>query len=126
MGDVGSTFLGAIFVAIIFSNLDYKINLGLLLVSFPIFFDAFSCVLRRYINKQNIFEAHKSHLYQRLNQAGLKHSTVSSIYIISSILISLSLCFGGLLISFFACIVIFILGWYLDKNVALPFSLHLI
>ncbi|OUL43194.1 hypothetical protein B0W81_05255 [Prochlorococcus sp. HOT_208_60] len=125
MGDVGSTFLGAIFVTVIFSNVEFKTNLGLLLVSFPIIFDAFFCVLRRYINKQNIFEAHKSHLYQRLSQAGFKHSTVSTIYISSSILISLSLCFGGLLISFFTCIVIFILGWYLDKNVALPFRMHL-
>lgn len=123
MGDVGSTFLGAIFVAILFSNLKYKENVGILLVSFPIIFDAFFCVIRRYINKQNIFKAHKLHLYQRLNQAGLKHSAVSLLYISSSILISLSLCFGGLLMSLFTCIVIFIFGCYLDKNVALPFSI---
>ena len=123
MGDVGSTFLGAIFVAILLSNLKYEENVGILLVSFPMIFDAFTCVLRRYINKQNIFKAHKLHLYQRLNQAGLKHSAVSSLYISSSILISLSLCFGGLLMSFFTCIVIFIFGCYLDKNVALPFSI---
>ena len=102
----------------------YKENVGILLVSFPIIFDAFSCVIRRYINKQNIFKAHKLHLYQRLNQAGLKHSAVSVLYISSSILISLSLCFGGLLMSCFTCIFIFIFGYYLDKNVALPFSIE--
>jgi len=45
------------------------------------------------------------------------------LYITSSILISISLCFGGLLISFFTCVLIFIFGCYLDKNVALPFSI---
>ena len=42
--------------------------------------DSLFCVSRRYLNKENIFSPHKKHLYQRLNQNGMKHQEVSLIY----------------------------------------------
>jgi Fuc2NAc and GlcNAc transferase len=36
---------------------------------------------RRLLKKENIFQAHRSHLYQRLQQTGIGHSTVARLYI---------------------------------------------
>jgi Fuc2NAc and GlcNAc transferase len=46
------------------------------------FLEAFPTLSRRILNRENIFEAHRKHLYQRLQQTGLAHSTVASLYII--------------------------------------------
>ena len=121
MGDVGSTFLGAIFVAIIFSTTDIEKILGIILVSSPLMLDAISCIARRILNKQNIFRAHKLHLYQRLNQSGIRHSTVSLIYISSTLLISVFMIFYGLIFAAFISFLIICLGFYFDRNIAIPF-----
>ena len=121
MGDVGSTFLGAIFVAIIFSTGDIQKILGIILVSSPILFDALSCITRRILNNQNIFKAHKLHLYQRLNQSGMNHSTVSIMYISSTLLISVFMIFYGLTMAFTLSFLIIVLGIYLDRRMAIPF-----
>jgi Fuc2NAc and GlcNAc transferase len=72
MGDSGSTFLGAIIA-----------------ITLPIITDAIYTLSRRLLNHENIFEAHRKHLYQRLQQTGLGHSTVTSLYIILNLLIGL-------------------------------------
>ena len=55
--------------------------ISLLLIASPLLLDAIICLIRRFINNENIFSAHKKHLYQRLNQAGWSHSRVSVLYI---------------------------------------------
>ena len=47
--------------------------------------DTSSCLIRRLLNKENIFKAHSKHLYQRLYKGGLSHSKVSLIYIGSTL-----------------------------------------
>jgi Fuc2NAc and GlcNAc transferase len=44
--------------------------------------DAIYTLSRRLLNHENIFQAHRKHLYQRLQQTGLAHSTVASMYMI--------------------------------------------
>ena len=96
MGDSGSYFLGSIyFSSIVLSNSITNL-LALLMVGSPLYLDVMFCVLRRYFHKQNIFKAHKLNLYQRLNQNGLNHWQVSSIYISSKLLIALSFIFLGI------------------------------
>ena len=121
MGDVGSTFLGAIFIAILFSTTDIEKILSVILVATPILLDALSCILRRILNNQNIFRAHKLHLYQRLNQSGMKHSTVSLIYISSTLLIAVFMILYGLIFASILCFLIICLGFYFDRNIAIPF-----
>ncbi len=77
MGDTGSTFLGFIFVVFILNHLDtisdfiiWYILLGLFI------FDATYTIIRRLINRENFSQAHKKHLFQRLNQMGNSHSRV--------------------------------------------------
>ena len=87
MGDAGSTFLGAVLTGIFFESRDFLSFVSLVLISSPLLMDATVCLTRRYFAKQNIFTPHKLHLYQRLSQAGLSHSKVSSIYIMATLLL---------------------------------------
>ncbi|QNJ16028.1 glycosyl transferase 4 family protein [Synechococcus sp. A18-40] len=122
MGDVGSTFLGAFFSIIVLQASSWSDALSLLLVSTPLLCDAFFCVVRRYYAKQNVFQAHRLHLFQRLHQAGFSHERVASIYIFGTTVLAISLLFGGICwLIVFAIIELFI-GIYLDKKVAIPFS----
>ena len=50
-------------------------------ITLPLLADAVYTLTRRLIQRENIFQAHRSHLYQRLQQSGLAHSTVASIYV---------------------------------------------
>ena len=70
MGDVGSTFLGAVFALLILQAPNWSEVLSLFLVATPVLGDAFICVLRRLFAGQRVFQAHRLHLFQRLHQAG--------------------------------------------------------
>lgn len=60
-----------------------------LVVTFPLLFDAIYTIILRLIKGENIFQAHRSHLYQRLQQSGLAHSNVAGIYILVTSAIAL-------------------------------------
>ena len=90
MGDSGSTFLGCIIVGVIFNMKSRSQLINSLLILSPIFFDSISCILLRLKNKQNIFQAHNKHLYQRLYRAGWSKRLVASLYIGNCIVLSLA------------------------------------
>lgn len=93
MGDVGSLFLGFFFSVMPFLaasvSEEYTIAstlwIGALLL-WPFLFDSSSTLVRRLTNGENIFEAHRSHLYQRLNIAGWSHSKISTLYLAFSLM----------------------------------------
>ena len=120
MGDVGSTFLGAVFVGILFLSSSFNQFISYTLVMTPLFADAFFCVIRRFLNNQNIFSAHKLHLYQRLNQIGWSHSKVTIIYLTATSILSAISIFKPSLLYYFAAIVLLI-GFLLDNYVAVDF-----
>lgn len=122
MGDVGSTFLGCLFFGTILasSNL-YEFILSLTLIS-PILLDTITCIIRRLFYRQNIFKAHKQHLYQRLFQAGISPNVISLIYILSTLLLCISYLYFNLIISFFLIFSISILGIWLDRKKAINFQ----
>ena len=62
MGDTGSTFLAAINIGLISLSNNLSDALGLTLILTPCLIDPFVCVIRRYFNNQNIFEAHYTSL----------------------------------------------------------------
>ncbi len=89
MGDSGSTVLGAA-VAIALLRAPTPAALCTAgLVTVPILGDATFTLVRRLLRRENIFEAHKSHLYQRLNQSGWSHAQVSSAYVALTLAIAL-------------------------------------
>ena len=81
MGDVGSQFLGFTFAAlgVLLARSD-PTGTVILIVSLLLFhfvFDTAFTVLRRLRRGENLAAAHRSHLYQLLNRAGLSHRSVA-------------------------------------------------
>lgn len=88
MGDVGSTFLGysfAVLPLIASTHGGDALMLGTLLM-WTIIMDAGVTFLGRLIKRENVFAAHRSHLYQQFVSAGYKHETISSLYILLTLL----------------------------------------
>jgi len=82
MGDVGSAFLGYAFAVVpllAHASSPRASLVGLLIVS-PFVLDAGFTFCRRLAKRENVFAAHRSHLYQRLVIAGYSHAVVSSAY----------------------------------------------
>ncbi len=90
MGDAGSTFLGG-FIAIALLNQPANLvhSWCALVITLPILADAIYTLCRRLLRRENIFQAHRFHLYQRLQQSGLSHGTVATIYIAVTLAIAL-------------------------------------
>lgn len=121
MGDVGSTFLGALLSAVLLKAKLYDC-LMLIAVSLPIFLDAFVCLIRRFNLNQPIFKAHSLHLYQRLFQAGWSHSKISLIYLVSTLILSLCVLNNMKILIIPILIIIVSFGIFLDRYVAVPFK----
>ncbi|MCP9913970.1 glycosyltransferase family 4 protein [Cyanobium sp. BA20m-14] len=123
MGDVGSTFLGAVFAGLVLQATTWPEALGLLLVATPLLGDAFLCVPRRLLAGQQVLQAHRLHLFQRLHQAGWPHARVSSLYIGATAVLALALFWGGLPWLITLAAFELLLGIWLDQRVAVPFAL---
>ena len=82
MGDVGSAFLGYTFAVlpVIAAQHNPRLALAGPLLVWPFVFDTAFTFLRRLRNRENVFAAHRSHLYQRLVIAGYSHRTVTLLY----------------------------------------------
>lgn len=121
MGDVGSTFVGSVFVGYVLQQHSYAASLSLLLVSFPLLADAGGCVLRRIQYRQAILKPHKLMLYQRLNQNGWKHSQVAILYCSLTAFLAAVHLWGGLAWMFNAIILESVILLWLDQRVAIRF-----
>lgn len=80
MGDVGSAFLGLVFAALPLEAGDGRVPLGGLLCVWPFVFDASYTFIRRLRAGEDVFAAHRSHLYQRMTTGGRSHRFVASLY----------------------------------------------
>ena len=91
MGDVGSTFLGYSFAVLPLISSDQSgdaLLIGTLLM-WTIIMDAGVTFIGRLLKRETVFAPHRSHLYQRLVIAGYKHETVSTLYIVLTLLAGL-------------------------------------
>jgi len=122
MGDVGSTFLGAVFAGLVLQSPSWPEALGLLLVATPLLGDACFCVPRRLLAGQKVLQAHRLHLFQRLHQAGWSHARVSSLYIAATAVLALAVLIGGWPWVVTFAIVAILVGVWLDRKVAVPFA----
>jgi len=79
MGDVGSCPLGFIIFAMTIISVKYVgITPIVWFILYGVFlFDASVTLLRRILNGEKWYQAHKSHAYQRMHQAGWSHSKVA-------------------------------------------------
>ncbi len=78
MGDVGSTLLGYnVAIYMLYYTNQESSNLWIWLILFGVFwFDASVTIFRRFKNKEKLFQAHKKHAYQRLEQSGISHDGI--------------------------------------------------
>ena len=122
MGDVGSTFLGAVFAGLVLQARSCPEAFGLLLVATPLLGDACLCVPRRLLAGQRVFQAHRLHLFQRLHQAGWSHARVSSLYIAATAALALALLAGGWPWVAGLAAAELLVGIWLDQRMAVPFA----
>jgi Fuc2NAc and GlcNAc transferase len=82
MGDVCSAFLGYSFAVLpmLVRHERGRFDLTAILVLWPFLFDTSFTLLRRLRRRENVFQAHRSHLYQRLVIAGYSHRAVTTLY----------------------------------------------
>lgn len=82
MGDVGSAFLGFTFglLTLMIARRSASLAAAAALSLWPFLFDTALTLVRRVRRRENLFAAHRSHLYQRLVIAGWSHSGVSLLY----------------------------------------------
>ena len=116
MGDVGSTFLGAILVAHLFQGNNIIEFSNILLLNLPLIADSLICLLIRYKKGDNIFLPHKLHLYQRLVLNNFNHSKVALIYILATTYLALLYYFSNLSSMIYFTIFLFFIGIYLYKK----------
>ncbi len=92
MGDVGAVFLGFLFAALTVVGAQHNPALGVvgLSAAWPFVFDTSFTVARRALRGENLLEAHRSHLYQRLAIAGWSHGGVTSLYAAAAVATSLA------------------------------------
>lgn len=122
MGDVGSTFLGAVFAGLVLQVDRWPQALGLLLVATPVLGDACLCVLRRLLARQHVFQAHRLHLCQRLHQAGWCHAHVSIFYVLATAVLAIAHLVGGLIWVIGFAVSVLLIGMWLDQQVAVSFE----
>ncbi|MBD2308793.1 glycosyltransferase family 4 protein [Chroococcidiopsis sp. FACHB-1243] len=97
MGDAGSTVLGATVAIALLNAGDSALQAwSALAVTLPLVGDAVYTIVRRLLQKENIFQAHRSHLYQRLQQSGWAHERVAATYMGITLAIALVVGFYGL------------------------------
>ena len=123
MGDVGSTYLGAVFAGLVLQRPQPIQALLLLLVATPLLADAFICVIRRLHAGQIIFQAHRLHLYQRLHGAGWPHAKVSFVYLLLTTFLAVGFLYALPLTNMVGAVLMVLgLGLWLDKKQAVSFS----
>ncbi len=85
MGDAGSITLGFLFAALPFYLKNIPAERGVFIFAIFLWFflsDGVFTIIRRLINKEKIWEAHRSHLFQRLIKTGLRHDQVTLLVMI--------------------------------------------
>ncbi len=98
MGDAGSTFLGAaIAIGLLNNNNNPAYVWSAMVIILPLVGDAIYTLFRRLMRGENIFKAHRTHLYQRLQQSGWSHAQVTTTYILFTLFIgNLNSLFGAI------------------------------
>jgi len=89
MGDVGSAFLGYTFAVLPLlaereigsdSTARQLLPLAAVFLNWLFIFDTVYTFIRRLLRREKVWQAHRSHIYQKFVSAGFAHQTISSLY----------------------------------------------
>lgn len=122
MGDIGSTFLGAILAGTLIQVNSLENFFRIIIIASPLLLDASICLIRRFFANENIFNSHCLHLYQRLYKSGWSHSKVTICYLIPTLIIAILSIVGNLTLLYSSLLCLIIFGIYLDYNYSIPFK----
>lgn len=82
MGDAGAYFVGMVFATVAIAGMHQGVPLALSALPLaPFLLDGTFTILRRLRRGEKIWQAHRSHLYQRAVQTGLEHRDVLLVYL---------------------------------------------
>ncbi len=83
MGDVGSQFIGLLLAILAILAHEWgKLSLWAIpILFFSHLFDTSLTLLRRLARGENLFQAHREHLFQLLQRSGLSHAKVTALYV---------------------------------------------
>lgn len=109
MGDVGSTVLGAVIAIALIQVQDPTLAWSSLAITLPITADTIYTLVVRLTRRENIFQAHRTHIFQRLQQSGWSHAQVTLTYSALMIAIAVLIFIWGAIGSIIS-VVITILG----------------
>ena len=77
MGDVGALFIGFVLAACGVLGAQAGLSLWVFSAMLAVyFFDVSYTLVRRFLHGENVFEAHRKHLYQRLDKLGWSHRKI--------------------------------------------------
>ncbi|MGI0482640.1 MraY family glycosyltransferase [Geminocystis sp. CENA526] len=92
MGDVGSTFLGgSIAIALLQNPESLSLSWSAIFITLPLAGDAIYTIFCRLSRKENVFQAHRTHIYQRLQRSGWSHQKVALTYILITLIMALAI-----------------------------------
>tara|TARA_B100000212_G_scaffold238852_1_gene181864 strand:- start:1370 stop:1912 length:543 start_codon:yes stop_codon:yes gene_type:complete len=93
LGDVGSVPLG--FLAgfiLIYNMIMYNLIIPFLIIMLYYLLDSIATIILRFLKKENIFQAHSSHFYQKILRKGYNHDYVlKKIIYLNTILLLLAI-----------------------------------
>lgn len=93
-GDIGSIVSGYFVMYLVFQQIFETGHISYILIIGVYGIDGGWTLLHRLIRKENIFAAHRLHLYQYLaNERNMKHLSVSAFYLFAQLLVNVSLFF---------------------------------
>jgi len=113
MGDVGSSFLGFTLAAMpLLARSESKLEspiLPLIGVAFVwlVVLDTVFTRAKRVLSGQNVLEAHREHIYQKLTIEGKKHATVALMYGSAAVFLSLAVLFAVVYSGIYDVLVLF-------------------
>lgn len=122
MGDVGSTFLGALFLGIVLQTNNFVDTIKVLLLASPLLGDVLITLIRRLTLGKSIIVPHKSFYFKRLNEGKLSHEQVSLIYIGATLAICLTFLFCNLYIMIFSITLAFLVLLALERKYAVAYD----
>lgn len=80
-GDVGAVSMAFLITMLLVMLIVHTGNIYYMALVFVYGVDSVGTIIERLVKRENIFEAHRSHLYQLMaNQSGIPHLIVSSVY----------------------------------------------
>ncbi len=129
MGDSGSTFLGAtITIALLERHSNAVSAWSALAIALPLLGDAIYTFCSRLWRGENILQAHRSHLFQRVQQSGWSHAQVAISYISLNLLVAVSIDMFGVIAAWGSLVAILLAiiltEVYLQSHQTVKFSSH--